>query len=785
MMGSRALASAIVIATSASLLAAACDGDSASGGPGSGASAAAPPGGGGGAGAGSEGGMLGLGGNDGCVDGQPCDGGICTGDVCCPVEQACFGACCVDSDICSFQQCVTPGNDCIDADDCLPGEYCEYALGDPPMGQGGAGGSCMGGVELPTGKCLPKPPICGPNEDPGDPPSCLESCEFIPPATSFAPQLKYSWGMQVTPPYASDVMMSPIVIQLDDDNCDGSVNERDIPDIVFSTFQNGAYNGAGVLHAITVEGGVLVDKWSLPNVIQPTRQLAAGNIDGVPGNEIVACGSDGTVKAIDPSGMVMWSSPPMYCLMPSIADLDQDGDVEVIVEEGILDGATGALEHAFSAPLASSFVVSDITGDGKLEIVTGSQAFDDQGVLIVDTGTANTSSFYGTSDWKSPWPAVADLDKDGTAEVVVMHNLNHALSIWRYDATQPGNHVIVRPPVDINGIINPSVCGSGWGATHGGGPPTIADFNGDGTPDVALAGGVGYAVFDGTKLMDPLVAGPDTIMWLSATTDCSSASTGSTVFDFNGDGVAEVVYSDELMLRVYEGPTGNVLWDTCNTTATLIENPVVADIDNDGHADIVAVSNAYSRTCDDGVTTRQAGIRVFSDSAWVRTRRIWNEHAYHITNVAEDGTIPQNESVNYTQPDLNNFRLNKQPGGEFSAPDAVVSVAPDCGGEYGLIGTVRNLGEASLPAGVVVGFYAGLPPNGTLLGSEVTSRVLYVLDAENVRLPLPNAPGDVQNGTTLVYAVVDDTSLPHPEWTECRPDNNTSPPVSGACAIAE
>ena len=34
----------------------------------------------------------------------------------------------------------------------------------------------------------------------------------------------------------------------------------------------------------------------------------------------------------------------------------------------------------------------------------------------------------------------------------------------------------------------------------------MGDFNGDTVPDVALAGGVGYAVFDGKKLMDGTTA---------------------------------------------------------------------------------------------------------------------------------------------------------------------------------------------------------------------------------------------------------------------------------------
>ncbi|MDC3980035.1 FG-GAP repeat domain-containing protein [Polyangium jinanense] len=728
-----------------------------------------------------------------CPTGEACDGGVCAGGVCCAVELACGEACCGGGEVCSFQKCVTPGASCAESGDCAAGEYCELSLGDPQGMDGGVDAGCMGGAQVPSGKCLPKPPTCAPGmppPKPGDPLTCLESCQYKPAASTFAPELKFAWGGQLSAPFSTDVMMSPIVIELDDDDCDGKVTAKDIPEIVFATFTGGAYQGAGMLHAISVVGGQVVEKWAAAG-IHPTKQLAAGNIDGAAGNEVVACaeGADAGVRALKGDGSLLWATAPMRCFMPTVADLDGDGTVEVVVEGGILDGVTGAVKASFSAELSSSFVVSDVTGDGVLDIVTGSQVFDAAGMLLLDTGTANQSNFYATQDWKSPWPAVADFDADGKPEVVVVDNLNHALVVWRYDAAAPGKFTIVRPALDINGTLSPSLCPAGsWGNTHGGGPPTIADFNGDGTPDVAMAGGVGYAVLDGKKLVDAAVPGSEAFLWIKQTSDCSSASTGSTVFDFDGDGKAEVVYSDQQRLRVYEGPTGNVLWERCNTTATLIENPVVADVDNDGHADIVAVSNAYGQAsaslqCDDGVSIAQSGVRIFGDTSgkWVRTRRVWNEHAYHITNVEEDGTIPTKELPNYLQPGLNNFRQNKQPGSEFAAPDAVVSLVPVCVGPYGLVAVVRNVGEASLPAGVVVGFYKGNHPNGELLGQGTTSKVLYAAESESVLLPLPGAPGDVTNGAAPIYAVVDDTSVPHPAWTECRTDNNVSAPASGAC----
>ncbi|MCB9570098.1 MAG: VCBS repeat-containing protein [Myxococcales bacterium] len=717
-------------------------------------------------------------------------GGSCEGAECCEMgEVFCGDVCCTVGEVCSFQKCVVPGAACKEKSDCAADEYCEYTLGEPEMM---ADPNCMGGVIEPNGKCLPKPPLCDPNDPPPDPndPQCLLSCTYEPEG-GFSTELKFAWGGVINPPYDSDVMMTPIVVQLDDDDCDGKVSERDIPEIVFSTFANGAYKNPGVLHAISIVDGNFVDKWAVPGVVNPTKQIAGGDLDGESGSEVVACGVDDKPRAYKPDGTLLWTAQAMTCFMPSIADLDGDGKPEVIVEGGILDGATGALKAAFAPALDTSFIVSDLDSDGLLDVITASRGYHADGQVFVNTNLANQTSFYGSSDWKSSWPAIADFDADGKPEVAVIDNLNHRLSVWRYDAQQPGKFSIVRQPVDINGGLSPALCpGGSWGNTHGGGPPTIADFDGDGTPDVGTAGGIGYAVFSGKKLVDPNVAGPATILWIKQTKDCSSASTGSSVFDFDGDGKAEVVYSDQNRLRVYEGATGNVLVERCNTTATLIEYPVIADVDSDGQADIVVISNAYAKnspdiTCTEGGVNGQSGVRVFGPTSgkWVRTRRVWNQHAYHVTNIEESGEVPAQESPNWSVPGLNNFRQNKQPDSELGSPDAIVAIEPICAMDhYTLVATVRNVGEAALPAGVIVGFYTGEPMSGDKVGELKTSKALYPLEAEVLELPFDDAPQDVKDGIVDVYAVVDDTMVPHPEWQECRTDNNVGV-ADGKCLM--
>ena len=79
------------------------------------------------------------------------------------------------------------------------------------------------------------------------------------------------------------------------------------------------------------------------------------------------------------------------------------------------------------------------------------------------------------------------------------------------------------------------------------------------------------------------------------------------------------------------------------------ERPV-AVIDNDGSAEIVVVSNGGN----------QPPVQVIRDveDRWIQARRIWNQHAYHVTNVREDSTIPQFQVPSWQT--LNTFRTNAQ-----------------------------------------------------------------------------------------------------------------------------
>ena len=92
-------------------------------------------------------------------------------------------------------------------------------------------------------------------EPEGDEIDCLPKCEVIPEG-GFDPTVKFHWS-------GGDSMMTPVVVQLDDDNCDDIVDERDIPEIVFATFVGGAYTENGTLRVISIVGGQIVEKWQV------------------------------------------------------------------------------------------------------------------------------------------------------------------------------------------------------------------------------------------------------------------------------------------------------------------------------------------------------------------------------------------------------------------------------------------------------------------------------------------------------------------------------------------
>lgn len=575
-------------------------------------------------------------------------------------------------------------------------------------------------------------------------------------------------------PTHNQVMMQPVVANLTDDNRDGRIDRNDIPDVVFITFTGSNYWTGGIVRAVSGRDGSRI--W--PSAMDPGYRATPGASVAIaeldpssPGPELVTCsesvdGTAGHVIILRANGQILRRVTNVPCgfSAPAIADMDGDSVPEIAVRNIVFHANGNVLPGFAAAPRTTAAIVdddfptlADLDGDGVQELVLGNR------VIRLDGRT-----MWERRDLPTGYPAIGDLNRDGQPEVVTVQPSNHTVI-----ALNGRTGATIWGPVEINRYPTPN-------GPSGGGPPTIADFNGDGTPDVATAGGYNYLVLDGRTGMP---------LWFTPSRDTSSRRTGSSVFDFEGDGRAEVVYNDELVLRVYRGTDGMVLFSTCNTSGTLWEYPVIVDVDNDDHADIVVMQNNYAFRCMDG-SPSGTGIRVFSDptGSWVRTRRIWNQHTYHVTNIDEDGNVPRVETPNWTVRGLNNFRQNVQPEGLFDAPDLVpVDLSADltqCTARMTLRVRVLNRGRAGAPAGVPVTFYYGDPMGmHTRIGRAVTTRTLLPGESELVSVVL-NIPPGMERSTFNVYVVINDPmDMPLESLHECRPMNNTSSPRPFACML--
>jgi len=543
---------------------------------------------------------------------------------------------------------------------------------------------------------------------------------FTPPPSSgpFAPVLKWHWTPPAGDPLpnSQNVMMTPAVIDLDGDG---------IPEVVFGTTASlgGALVEVGQLRAIEGSDGSAVFTVSDPTyAINTASSVAAGDIDGDRRPEIIACDSSGTrLIAFEHDGGFKWRSPVLEAVnwgAPAIADLDQDGVPEIIIGRQVLrnDGTilwTGAGGRGSQSNVGALSLVADVDLDGSPEIVAGNTIYRANGTIFTQ------------STLPDGYNAVANFDADPNPEIVLVSG--GAVWLLEHDLT------VKWGPVAI----------PGGGA---GGPPTIADYDGDGQAEIGVAGASRYAVFETNG----------TLKWAAVTQDGSSNVSGSSVFDFEGDGKAEVVYRDELYLRVYRGSDGLVLFQTPMSSCTWYEYVLVADVNGDGRAEIVAVAN---NNCGFGT---QRGVWIYGDSAdnWVATRKIWNQHTYHITNVNQDGTIPSVELNNWQQPGLNNYRLNTFAPNEpqpQSLPDLVPSFLrldqANCPASVAITARTGNGGSLLAPSGVNVSFYDGHPAaGGVLLGTVQTSVPLDPGEFEDVVFTW--VPPGI--GARTVFIVADD-----------------------------
>ena len=155
------------------------------------------------------------------------------------------------------------------------------------------------------------------------------------------------------------------------------------------------------------------------------------------GNPLGTEGTDWDVLWKFPATGSLGTYPDELFATPAIGDIDNDGALEVVIgaPDGnvyVLDGVTGASEHAFSTGGAvyASAALADLDGDGYLEIVIGST---DSNVYCFEwTGLAGSTEIgwpYTTSGPVYSSAAIGDVDADGKPEIVVGSNDGNVYSL--------------------------------------------------------------------------------------------------------------------------------------------------------------------------------------------------------------------------------------------------------------------------------------------------------------------------------------------------------------------
>lgn len=393
--------------------------------------------------------------------------------------------------------------------------------------------------------------------------------------------------------------------------------------------------------------------------------IATDGADTNPSNHryrLQAYKSDGTL--VWTSSQEIFSSNTTTTKEASVSlvtgDINNDGIPEILAGDRVFRATDGALLSTLPAggrgyrllntqnptymPL-----LADMDNDGQLEVVTGNTIYK----VTNANGTFKTageilSRRTGLADG---FVSVADIDMDGQLDVVSIIGSSSTtagskpqLVVWTFESGTTNGKIVAGP-------VSPSDDGVGGSRVF------IGNVDNDKEPELFFSYASRLVRFDYDKTASN-VQNRLKQTWITTTSDTSGATTLS-MFDFDQDGKAELVYRDETDLRIIDGANGQNRQTFVCHSATHSEYPVVVDFDRDGHADIL-VSGAAT------VDARNTDVRLYWFSgygdAWAPARTVWNQHAYNAVHVNEDLTIPR-------------FQLN--PATAFAGNDKIIGTTDD------------------------------------------------------------------------------------------------------------
>mgnify|MGYP000147263114 CR=1 FL=1 len=577
----------------------------------------------------------------------------------------------------------------------------------------------------------------------------------------------------------------PFVGDLDGDGSPEVIvtNEHNKTLNILDGIDNGTYDAIANSHAAIDLG------------FTPYNTVAIGDLDGAGSNyaSIVVAGYTGSLKTPDHK-MSIWRYNGT-----TMAQIGATIDLSDVTTSNAAPGAIGIADFNGTGPkiyfanvilnadlslyakgndknwpatIGHGSLALDVLGDDDLELITAGKIWkvntDKSISLLQDINTdidsdASIIGNYYVKTWKN---FATDFDESrvmiSAADYVIDAN-DHielifpgALGSKGTDATA----VFLWSPNDkIVKVFKPS------NHSRGAGRIAAGDTDGDGKMNALfVSGNTLYNLNDNFKEQ-----------WNFTVTEGNTTGySGVTLYDFDGDGRSEILYRDRNYFKTFSdlGNIAQTILEAPCKSYTREEYPIVADLDNDGQAEIcfscLYDNSATISTANEAIGDSKKGVlRVYgasNGSRWQPTRGVWNQHAYMNVNVADDLSIPSkseiqslsidadidcyNGTLTATKP-LNMFMSQAPLRGSnecpsFALPDFEIvifklsdgkkAVNPTSGNNYLLntdievTFTIKNSGPVSISGELPITFYARNPLNDGYAGAKKLNTVYYEIE---------------------------------------------------------
>ncbi len=588
------------------------------------------------------------------------------------------------------------------------------------------------------------------------------ACKQKPVAMDYTPQLK--WGYRDTSGYYSSPFTTPVVANLTDDDGDGKIDGNDVPD-VFSSIYHGGYDHS----IVALDGRNGHELWHQQRQLMWPGYPAIGDLDGDGIPEIVVIEADQyewnrRLLILDNKGVAKDSSEwrlfgSIYFGMHecvTLSDLDADGKSEIIWGPNIHDSHGKLLyPQTFNYDITRSIPV-DLDGDGYKEVITNLSTPDDFNQLTSIVDFRQKKITYRQQPLRMPYPLVAAVDS-GLTPFILTRGGSQWDSIGGVNsystALQPRTYY---PPVHLD---NP-----GYGTTLPDGDDDEF-FYGTGGKRLWLSIGSSTS----TLLNDP---GHGDLNPTFTRTNLKNGAIAyrlfppnmysrGAIFDLNDDGNPESILETDDSIFVLDS-TGATLGRAPADGHRWITGVSVADVDKDGHADIV-VGRSYPSNLQD------PAISLYSNPTWVGARSIYNQYDYRVTNVNEDNSIPRFETAHWEGLNSTNVQCTE---GHYACVDISASfpqIAVNDTGKDDITARIGNGGAIELPEGIPVSVYSDMSGATSLIATLPTAKRLKAGEYYTFKCPIP----DGLRGTFHFRIVADDSGNGHGKLDENNESNNS------------